>query len=223
MFNPNLYKDKLIIGFTGVAQSGKDTAAARLIQTRGYKRIAFADKMRSALYGTNPLVFIPLDLFYQWVSEIATASRPLMEGVIETTFNGKFLRLQTVVAAVGWDEAKRAPEVRGLLQRHGTDGGREVYGELHWIEHGFNAITPGDTRIAFTDVRFNNEASSIREAGGYIVEIERPGFGPVNSHVSDQGIDRGLIFIKLTNRTTTADLHIMVDALGDYLEGRPNW
>ena len=50
---------KLLIGLTGVAQSGKDTAAKVLIKKHGFRRIGFADKVRDCLLALNPLVYIP--------------------------------------------------------------------------------------------------------------------------------------------------------------------
>jgi hypothetical protein len=46
----------MIIGLTGYARSGKDTVANILVENYGYKRIAFADKIRELLYETNPQV-----------------------------------------------------------------------------------------------------------------------------------------------------------------------
>ena len=39
-----------VIGLTGYAQSGKDTVASILVEKYGYRRIAFADKIRDFLF-----------------------------------------------------------------------------------------------------------------------------------------------------------------------------
>ncbi len=44
-----------IIGFSGYAQSGKDTAA-EILGEIGYERIAFADILRKFLYAVNPKI-----------------------------------------------------------------------------------------------------------------------------------------------------------------------
>lgn len=44
----------MIIGLTGLAQSGKDTAAQYLIQNYGFERRAFADKLKDFCYLINP-------------------------------------------------------------------------------------------------------------------------------------------------------------------------
>ena len=46
----------MIIGLTGYAQSGKDSVADILVKNHGYKRIAFADKIKELLYETDPFV-----------------------------------------------------------------------------------------------------------------------------------------------------------------------
>lgn len=46
----------MIIGLTGYAQSGKDTVAQILVDKYGFERRAFADKIRTLLYETNPQI-----------------------------------------------------------------------------------------------------------------------------------------------------------------------
>jgi hypothetical protein len=92
-----------IIGLTGYAQSGKDTVASILVEKYGYRRIAFADKIRDFLYGINPMV----------------ACSP-------TGY------LQDLVNLVGWDNAKQEPQVRRLLQDLGISA-RELLDENIWI------------------------------------------------------------------------------------------
>ena len=46
----------MIIGLSGYARSGKDEVAKILVEDYGYKRIAFADKIRELLLETNPLI-----------------------------------------------------------------------------------------------------------------------------------------------------------------------
>lgn len=46
----------MIIGLTGYAQSGKDTVANILVDKYGFKRIAFADRLRNVVYDINPMI-----------------------------------------------------------------------------------------------------------------------------------------------------------------------
>lgn len=144
----------MIIGLCGYAQSGKDTVGSYLVDAYGFERIAFADAMRKAMYVLNPHVG-QADLF-----------------------------LADLVDQLGWDEAKQYAEVRGLLQRFGTEVGREMFGNDFWVEVAFQGVKP-DSKYVITDVRFPNEQDSIVAAGGDIWKVTRPGYGPVNAHVSD--------------------------------------
>ena len=93
-----------IVGLTGYAGSGKDTAAQGLIDI-GYTRLAFADPMRDGLLAINP-----------WVC---------VDPRCELGYPAEFQRLRRIIDRMGWDSAKRAyPEVRELQQHFGTEAGR---------------------------------------------------------------------------------------------------
>lgn len=102
-----------LIGLSGYARSGKDTAAAALIEA-GWERRAFADTLREFLYAVNPVIPI----------------------------KGKPYRLARLVDAYGWEAVKVAhDEVRELLQRLGTDAGRKILGENVWVTATLAGIT----------------------------------------------------------------------------------
>jgi hypothetical protein len=103
-----------VIGLTGYAQSGKDTVASILVEKYGYRRIAFADKIRDFLYGVNPMV----------------ACSP-------TGY------LQDLVNLVGWDNAKQEPQVRRLLQDLGISA-RELLDENIWITSALSKVSSGE-------------------------------------------------------------------------------
>lgn len=158
-----------VIGITGYAQSGKDTAAGFLVE-RGFKRLSFADILRTSLYNLNPLIPVGVS---QWEPDEAV--------FVE--------RVQDIVDAIGWDHAKVThPEIRQLLQRFGTDVGRALYGDGFWVDRVTNQIEPGNNYV-IPDVRFQNEALAVRRFGGLVFRINRPGVGAVNTHISDTGID----------------------------------
>jgi hypothetical protein len=100
----------MIIGLTGYAQSGKDTLANILVEEYGFKRVAFADKIRQFLYEVNPMV-----------------------GCSPSGY------LKDLVDLVGWDAAKQEPQVRRLLQDLGV-GARKVFGEEFWIDRALASI-----------------------------------------------------------------------------------
>ena len=46
----------MIIGISGYATAGKDTIGEILVENHGFRRIAFADKLREVLLALNPIV-----------------------------------------------------------------------------------------------------------------------------------------------------------------------
>lgn len=203
----NKSNSKMIIGLHGVSQSGKDTSAKVLIEKFGFKRIAFADKLREMLYALNPIVVIPFDMLVQWDAEgFAAAEGEAGLVGFDSEYNVAFGRLDTLVRTVGWDNAKQVPEVRELMQRQGTEAGRNIFGENFWVAAAMSEI--GDSNaVVFTDVRFDNEAEAIRNAGGFIIEVVRPGYEPVNDHASDAGLSGDLIDAIVLNHGSVNDLH----------------
>lgn len=163
-----------VVGFCGFAQSGKDTAAGFLVE-RGWTRLAFADILRESLYNLNPIV------------QTKFRSHPGPDGPIDTPYEWE--RVQAIVDSIGWDRAKvEYPEIRQLLQRFGTEVGRELYGENFWVDRVMNQVThPG--RYVITDVRFPNEEIAVHKAGGRLFRINRGGVVAVNGHASED-IDR---------------------------------
>lgn len=167
----------MLIGLSGPARVGKDTVAGILVENYGFRRVGLADKMREALYALNPYI-------------TPQTSDPDLEHYFDAFPAGTW-PLQDVVDKVGWDAAKQLPEVRRLLQRFGTEAGREIHGENVWIDAAMNGLLVTDD-IVISDVRFENEAAYVRENYGHVVHLSRPGIGPVNGHQSDQGIEIGL-------------------------------
>lgn len=95
-------------------------------------------------------------------------------------------RLSTVLKAYSYDEAKDLfPEFRELLQRYGTDVWRTV-DENVWVRRAIRTIREKNlTKVVTTGIRFPNEMTGI----DFLVAVTRPGVGPVNDHVSDQGLE----------------------------------
>ena len=154
----------MIVGVVGLAGAGKDTFAEVLVEEYGYKRVSFADKMREALLALDPIVH--LDYSDVWA--------------------GEPVRLSAAVTMHGWDRAKRdIPEVRQLLQRMGTEVGRDLFGLDFWVDQALCCVGPAD-KVVVTDVRFDNEADAIRKRHGLLVRINRPGIEPLpGGHASE--------------------------------------
>ena len=70
--------------------------------------------------------------------------------------------------------------------------------------------------IVISDVRFDNEARAIREMGGFVIEIIRPGIKSVKAHSSEGGIDRKLIDKYVANSGTIDNLHERIRSIIDF-------
>jgi hypothetical protein len=159
-----------LVAFSGYARSGKDTAADALLPL-GFQRVAFADKLRECLYALNPTV----------------------KGLLDNHGNPIFIinTIKELIDSRGWDGYKESPwgpETRELLQRLGTEVGRNILGENIWVDATLNNLDPNGKYVV-TDCRFVNEADAVRNRGGKIYRICRQGIGPANSHPSETSLD----------------------------------
>lgn len=172
-----------LIGITGYARHGKDTAAQVLVEDYDYLRIGFADALKSMALVLNPIV---------------------------RSEHGE-LRLAEAVEVEGWDVAKQNPEVRRFLQVLGTEGVRDhisdhawvdalarkadplLYDviEPHWRAEGYES-NPWEqyNGVVIPDVRFPNEAAYIQSEDGLLIMVRRPNYdnGVGLSHPSEQHI-----------------------------------
>lgn len=110
-----------------------------------------------------------------------------------------------------WDKAKDHRlygfEVRRYLQVYGTDVCRVRFGSNAWVEHLARRVAEDGTElVAVSDVRFDNEAEWVASQGGIVVSIVRPGYGAVNGHVSEKGIDPRFVSATVHNDGTRAQL-----------------
>ena len=167
-----------LIGLSGYARSGKDTVAS-MLATSGYRRLAYADALRDMALTSNPIVRHP-----------TTAT---------------FTHLDVLVRDLGWERAKQSSDVRKYLQDLGLDC-RSTSGEDCWVDALNRKREPG-VKYVITDVRFPNEADDIRQRGGLLVRVTRPGTGPVNGHVSETALDDYDFDVHLLNDGNLDDLN----------------
>jgi hypothetical protein len=109
----------------------------------------------------------------------------------------------------GWDTAKRRfPEIRRLLQRTGAEGIRNLFGEDAWIKVLYNRfpdLFSPTTRYVLTDCRFPNEAKFIKDNGGTICWIERPGIVS-DGHASESTAMRDVVDVIIVNDSNISAL-----------------
>lgn len=112
---------------------------------------------------------------------------------------------------------RNRPDARwgGLTPRHalqtlGTDWGRSMHPDV-WIDYALRAVRGSRDSFVLDDVRFDNEAAAIRNAGGTVIEVFRPGTrleGAAGQHVSEAGISQEHIGWTLINDSDLAVLKL---------------
>ena len=98
------------------------------------------------------------------------------------------------VDGFGWEHVKTAHSgVRDRLQAIGAVIRRE-WGEDFLLGSILNDWrTEIGPRLVISDVRTNAEADLIRDYGGFIVRIERPGVGPANGDITERKLAAGIV------------------------------
>jgi len=94
-------------------------------------------------------------------------------------------------------------ETREKLQRLGQT--LRNYDDDFWLKSMPDTIAD---RAVITDIRYPNELDWVKERGGTVVAIQRPGFGPINDHTSERNTTSllELADLSLTNHDTVAEL-----------------
>jgi len=161
----------MIIGLTGKARAGKDTASAMIEESLYDKEVA-----------------------------VTSFAAPLKTGA-QALLGLSYSQL--------WGDEKDTPidwlgvTPRRVLQTLGTEWGRYVIDQDIWVKVGMQNAKrlseEGSDIVVFTDVRFDNEARAIRDNGGHVFEIFRPGNQAVESHASESGVDPALVTSKVMN------------------------
>jgi hypothetical protein len=159
-----------LIGLAGPARSGKDTAANYLVANRGYTKIAFADAVRECARALNPIVGY-------------------------NHYAGRPVRWTGLESAHGYEDAKDHPvhgaEFRAVLQRIGTEMGRQTLSSEIWVNTLLDRLQPGVSYV-IPDCRFPNEAAAITERSGVVWRVQRDVTGSYREglrHVSETALD----------------------------------
>ena len=177
-----------LIGLTGQAGTGKDTAADHLCTAHGYESDSFAlpiKIMLEALFGAHGI-----DLSHLY-------TRALKESPVPIIGSSPRHMMQTLGTEWGRHHIGAGMWVRLAAARLGLDD--------------LPISSPINDRIVLTDVRFAEEAAWIRLHGGVIVRITRTGAPSVDSHASETQPIRADHTI--ANDGTIPELHRAVDKL----------
>lgn len=187
-----------LIGLGGKLRSGKDVVADHLVAEHGFVKVGMSDALHEAMLAIDPWVTHP---------ERPSGSQQLT-------------RYSALIRRLGYVEAKTNPEVRRLLQKLGTEVGRNMIGVNTWANVMARKID--DHRgaghpVVVTGIRFPNEIQMIEELGGQAVWIERPGAqAPTEgtaTHASENSVSEGDFAYVIRNNTTLEALRGMADSL----------
>jgi hypothetical protein len=183
----------MIVGFAGKAAVGKTTAAR------------WMEKVLDGPVQIIPMAMVLRDEVEAFLRGAGAAEFvPLVHGSQQDKVRVFYIDEQQALGQCGqWPQfvadhreiqdrpRLTAVTVRRILQWWGTEY-RRAQDPDYWTKAWARKISqydPNTTHILIDDVRFINELNSIKEQGGLIVKIERPGFNGANNHASETALD----------------------------------
>jgi len=151
----------MIIGICGHKRHGKDSIADVLVKLYGYDKRSLADPMKEACM-----------VIFGWSWEHVYGE---LKDVIDPAWGiSPRQALQTIGTEWGQYSLQQFPQFK------------ETTGRGLWVKSLMTTIT-GNTAIA--DVRFPHEVDTIREKGGKIIMVRRPGYPVDLTHESESAIE----------------------------------
>ena len=172
---------RVLLGIGGYAGAGKD-AVADILENEGFARTFMSEPLNEILCELNPQVEVR---------------------------RGEIFRYAELIRQLGYSRAKELPEVRRLLQVMGTEIGRNRFGPNVWTDAlwaKLRAFHSDGNDVVVTGIRYPNERDLIHELNGETWWVERPGYGPVNSHSSDNSLTAYDFDVVVTNDGPLTDL-----------------
>lgn len=175
----------MLVSFSGLAGSGKDTAAAFLVGQHNFRRFAFADKLKeicSRVFNI-PSVYLHSNMRDQVLDTPIVLTRDHCFYIIREVL--KFCAPDTDEWAVIYDlfPGTEFTSYRQLLQIVGTDILRDHFSKDVWLVPLIQEVEAGG-KIVVSDARFQNEVDLVHDLGGTSYEIVRPGTVQMN-HISE--------------------------------------
>jgi hypothetical protein len=215
----------MIVGFAGKAAVGKTTAAR------------WMEKVLDGPVQIIPMAMVLRDEVEAFLRGAGAAEFvPLVHGSQQDKVRVFYIDEQQALGQCGqWPQfvadhreiqdrpRLTAVTVRRILQWWGTEY-RRAQDPDYWTKAWARKISqydPNTTHILIDDVRFINELNSIKEQGGLIVKIERPGFNGANNHASETALDHYRDWdAVILNDGTLEQFYVKVNALADSLQAQ---
>lgn len=183
----------MILGFAGKAATGKTTAAQHLLPLLDKEctiipmAMVLRDEVDAFLRAIDADEFVPLVYGCQddkvrvfYVDE----QKALAQCPKWSHFIAEHQEIQD-------HPGQTAVTVRRILQWWGTEY-RRAQDPDYWTKAWGRKVSQLDVEkmyLLVDDVRFMNELSVIKEHGGLIIKIDRPGFDGANNHASETSLD----------------------------------
>lgn len=160
----------MIIGLVGFKQVGKSTAASYLEEKYGFVRHNFKDALIAEIKEKFP--------------DLLNSIQDLHEVLLQYDLSKTELFTQ------------KPPLIRALMQNYGTEvrrGDADGYWTTKWMQGSAKLFEQGTTNIVTDDVRFVNEAETIRDFGSLlnipykqtIIRLTRPDMPTGGDHSSE--------------------------------------
>lgn len=183
----------MIIGIAGKAASGKTTAAQHMVDrmNRETRIIPMAavlrEEVEAFLCRSGAASDVPL-LYGSQQDKVTVFYVDEAKALSHCDQWRDFIRVNRSIQN---QEGKTAVTPRLLLQWWGTEY-RRAQDPDYWTKvwgRKVEGLDPERLNLLVDDVRFSNELKVIREHGGLLVKIERPGFNGANNHSSENSLD----------------------------------
>jgi hypothetical protein len=203
-----------IIGITGLARHGKDTAGRYIAEQLDYDIYSFAapiKKITAALLGWDEHetfehskeVAIPANITAKTITRaLAVAVEYGLTDYAKSVGSGvDMLELLDILGVSSGD----CISPRQAWQLAGTEWGRLRIHEDVWV-----SLAP-TTGIVICDVRFDSEADYLRSVGCQIIHVHNPrvtGEAGVASHASEAGVSKLPEDLVLVNDSTIVNLQL---------------
>ena len=205
-----------IIGINGYASSGKDTVGIILqyLNSIDVGNLTIEDIIKNYSYHEWWLEDQSGWEIKKWAGKLKQVAE-LLTGIPVEKFEDQEFK-KTNLGKQWNDRINNPMSVRDFLQKLGTEGLRDGLHTNTWV----NALmadykcVPADRapngwdcdNWIITDTRFPNEAQAIKDAGGIIIRVTRPGIGPINDHPSETGLNQWKFDYEIQNDSSLNEL-----------------
>lgn len=171
-----------LIGIAGKANSGKDTLGNFIKEIdQRYKIVKYADKLKDI---TSLLIGCDRSMLED--REFKETPLPEQWWVVKNPWGELTAYKKGMTISNACELIKTTPRL--LLQKIGTECFRNIIHPDVWVNSTFAEFNE-DSRWVVTDVRFKNEIEKIKDNGGVVVRINRPGYEISSNHPSEIQID----------------------------------